>query len=470
VGVLAVGAFAFFQQMVHGDVVTGMRTVGAGGAVWGLYVVMDGVFLGVGIAVMACACCARFLRDRSMEAVARIAMPFAITCFLSAALCVLADQGRPVAALRSLALFARPQSPMFVTFTAVGAVCLFASLVHCVLARRPDLAEYAKRPSSWQRLQRLLATGYRGSLAERYRRQKVGFWMSLLMLPALLATLTALAIIFTVRPARPLLLTLLEVASFFLLSGAGGIGLLLGAAALVGRLAGREASLAPRGFSRLGHALLLTLSLSQLSIVAAEIAGLMSDEPAASRYARALLDDAYAPFFWSEVAVGFVAAALLWGNARRRSLTPGWVVSAGLLALVTVFLHHYLLLVAWQTHGLSLPYQPGIYAPTWIECAVVLGIVALGVLLLLPLVRLIPFAPLVFETEPIEGRVVDHRRFVVTMLWFLAGLVLAVAGLTLSARAGTQSFLDPILVGSPVVFIVGLAMLATTGAVYELLP
>jgi Ni/Fe-hydrogenase subunit HybB-like protein len=216
-----------------------MRTVGAGGAVWGLYVVMDGFFLGVGVAVMACACVARFSRDRNMEAVARIAMPVAIACFLGAALCVLADQGRPLAALRSLSLFARPQSPMFVTFSSVGAVCLFASLVHCVLARRADLAEYAKRPSAWQPLQRLLAAGYRGSAAERYRRQKVGFWMSLLMLPALLAPLTALAIIFVVRPARPLAMTARS-RRFLLLSGAGGIGILLGAAALVGRLAGRS--------------------------------------------------------------------------------------------------------------------------------------------------------------------------------------------------------------------------------------
>jgi len=238
---VAVGARAFVEQIVRGDVVTGMRTVGAGGAVWGLYVVMDGFFLGAGVAVMAGACLARFSRDRNMEAVARISMPVAIACFLGAGLCVLADQGRPLAALRALSLYARPQSSMFVTFSAVGAVCLFASLVHCVLSRRSDLAAYAKRPSAWQPLQRLLAAGYRDSAAERYRRQKTGFWMSLFMLPALLAPLTALAIIFVVRPARSLALTLIEVAAFLLLSGAAGLGLLLGAAGLValGRTPGR---------------------------------------------------------------------------------------------------------------------------------------------------------------------------------------------------------------------------------------
>jgi Ni/Fe-hydrogenase subunit HybB-like protein len=470
VALLVVGGFAFVQQMVRGDVVTGMRTVGAGGAVWGLYVVMDGFFLGLGVAVMACACLARFSRDRDMEAVARIAMPVAIACFLGAGLSVLADQGRPLAALRNLALFARPQSPMFVTFTAVGAVCLFASLVHCVLSRRADLAEYAKRPSAWQPLQRLLAAGYRGSAAERHRRRKVGFWMSLLMVPALLVPLAALAIIFVVRPARPLPLAVLEVAGFVLLSGAGGIGLLLAAAALVGRLAGREAGLSARGFARLGRALLLALSLSLPCIVAAEIACLGSDEPAVSAYARALISDAYGPLFWTMLVSLFVAATFLWRSARRGTLCPRLTVASGVLVQGAVFIHHYLLLVAWQTHGLALPYDPGAYAPTWIECAVVLGILALCLLLLLPSVRLIPFRPLVFDGKSAEGRAVDLRRTLVTGMWFLVGLAMATLGLALSARLGTESFQDPILVGSPVVFIAGLMVLATTGAVYELLP
>src|SRR5512140_501275 len=97
----ALGVYAYALQLRHGDVVTGMRGVGAGGAVWGLYVVMDGCFLGTGVALMAAACLARFSRDRAMEAAARIAMPSAIACFLGAGLSIMADQGRPLAALTS---------------------------------------------------------------------------------------------------------------------------------------------------------------------------------------------------------------------------------------------------------------------------------------------------------------------------------------------------------------------------------
>jgi Ni/Fe-hydrogenase subunit HybB-like protein len=469
-GLLVVGVFAFAEQLIHGDVVTGMRSVGAGGAVWGLYIVMDGYCLGAGVAVMAAACIARFSRDRNLEAVARIAMPVALTCFLGAGLCVMADQGRPLVALRSLALYARPQSPLFVTFTVVSAVCLFGSLVYCVLARRPDLAEYAKRPTFWQPLQRLLAAGYTGTEGQRYRRQKVGFWMSLFMLPAMLAPLTALAIVFTVRPARPLSLAFFEVVSFLILSFTGGLGLLICASAMVGWLAGREAGLHVHAFARLGRALLLATTISVLSVVVAEIACLESGEAAVMNCARSLLGDAYGYLYWGEVVLLFIAAGVLWYASYQRRLLPRTVMGVGVLLQIPVFLQHYLLLVAWQTHGLSLPYRPGVYWPTWIEFAVVLGIIALSILLLLPAIRLIPFTPLVISDRSVRRRGRDLLRTIMTGLWLVLGLAATAAGLSLSGRVGTESFQDPILYGSPMLFIGGLVVLVMTGAVYELLP
>jgi Ni/Fe-hydrogenase subunit HybB-like protein len=470
-GLVALGAFAFSRQLSQGDVVTGMRTLGAGGAVWGLYVVMDGFLLGTGVAVMAAACLARFSRDKNLEALARIAMPVAITCFVGAALAVMADQGRPFVSLVNLSSFARPQSPFFVTFTMVAAVCLYGSLLHWLLAGRPNLAAYAKIPSRWQRLRRLLAARYTGSLAQRYRRQKVGFWMSLLLLPALLATLTALAIIFTVRPGRPLGLTMLEVLAFFFQAAAGGLGALVGAAALVEYFAGPAAGLAAHDYRRLGRALLVTVSLSLLFLIATEWTGLLSKEPAAVNYAKALLaDSGYPPLFWSALGCLFLAATLLWHAAYRGMLERRAVVVAGILAQGGVLLHRYLQVVAWQTHGLSLPYSPGSYRPTWIEAAVGLGIVAVCLLLLLPAVRVIPFAPAEPASPPISRIAPDPRRAWVTGIWFGVGLAITAIGLAFSFRLGTDSFLDPVLPASPVIFVAGLAMLATTGAVYELLP
>jgi Ni/Fe-hydrogenase subunit HybB-like protein len=468
IAIAALGAYAYSLQLRHGDVVTGMRSVGAGGAVWGLYVVMDGFFLGIGVALMGTACVARFSRDPAMEAVARVAMPSSIACFLGAGLAVMADQGRPLAALRNLSLYARPQSPMFVTFTAVGAICLFASLLHCVLARRPDLAEYAKRPSAWQGLQRLFAAGYRGTPGQRYRRRKVGFWMSLLMLPALFAPATAVAILFVVRPSRSVEVVLLEAAAFLLTSLAAGIAMLLVAAALVEMLAGRDAGVGRRGYVRLGRWLLVTVSVSLLVIVAAEVESVTSQEPAVASYGQALLH-AYAGLFWGGLGCLFFAAGALWRTLRRWQGHVGAVLVASVATLVAVFLHHYWLLVAWQTHGLALPYAAGSYSPTGIEGFVALGIVAVCILCLLPAVRLIPFAPVAVDRRA-PKRVRDGRRTVLAALWFLLGLLVTAVGLIASARVGTEASMDPLVTGSPVIFIVGLVMLATTAALYELLP
>lgn len=447
-----------------------MRTIGSGGAVWGLYIVLDGVFLGSGVTVMACAALARFGRRRDGEAVARIAMPVAIVCFLAAGLSVMADQGRPLAALSNLARLCRPQSPIFTTFTTFGAIGILGSLVHCVLARRPDLAEYAKRPSFWRGLQRLLAAGYLGTPAQRYRREKASFWMSLFFLVTLMAPLVALAMMFVARAARPPLLIAMEVGSFLAFSIAGGLGLLAISAALVSRLAGTESGLGVSGFARLGRVFLAATSVAMLCALAAEIAGVESSEVAASAHARALLGEAYGYLFWSELGLLFIATLALGRAAWRRRLQGRATVFAAILVEIAVFLQRYLQLVAWQTHGLSLPYRPGVYVPTWIECAVGLGIVAFSILMLLPAVRLIPFRPLIFEPGPAPRVESARARGLITFAWIGIGVVLTVFGLALSARVGTEPYLDPILTGSPVVFIAGLVMLATAGAVYELLP
>lgn len=469
-GVLVVGLAAYARQLTVGEIATSMRTLGSGGVVWGLYIVMDGCCLGAGVALMACACLARFSNDRDLEAVARIAMPAALTCFLAATLTVMADQGRPLASLWHLATVARPQSPLFATSTAVGAICLFGSLVHCVLARRADLAIYARRASFWRPLQRLLSAGYHGSAAQRWRRQRVGFWMSLLMLPGLAVPLAALAIAFTVRPGRPLLVAVSEAIGFTLAAGAGGVAVLVVAAALVGRLAGPTAGLSPRGFARLGRGLMLVDVLAALSVVIAVAAGLSSRDPATVAWARSLLGAPYGGLLWAQLALFLLPAALLlWADFRRR-LQPGLVVTGGVGSAVAVFLHAYGALIPWQTHGLPLPYPPGAYWPSATEVAVLAGIVALSLLLLLPSVRLIPFAPVAHPQTRLPAPPSDPRRGLVTALWLGLGLGLTAVGLTLSLRVATDPFRDPVVLGSPALFVVGLMILVTTGAVYEVLP
>ncbi len=74
-----------------------------------------------------------------------MALPLGVAGLLASLGCVLADLGRPMAAMVNLPLFGRPRSPFFGTFTLVAGASLFATVVHLALASRPGWAERAQR-------------------------------------------------------------------------------------------------------------------------------------------------------------------------------------------------------------------------------------------------------------------------------------------------------------------------------------
>ena len=47
------GIYAYVQQRLHGDIVTNMRSVGDGGAAWGLYITFDIFFVGLAATAIA---------------------------------------------------------------------------------------------------------------------------------------------------------------------------------------------------------------------------------------------------------------------------------------------------------------------------------------------------------------------------------------------------------------------------------
>jgi Ni/Fe-hydrogenase subunit HybB-like protein len=294
--------------------------------------------------------------------------------------------------------------------------------------------------------------------------------MSLLLLALLVVPFAALAIIFTVRPGRPLLLVVEAAIAFTVSSAAGGLSLLILATAWVGRLAGRQAGVGVRGFARLGRGLLLLDALAVLAAVGGELAGLASGDAAAAATAEAIRGRAYGLLFFGELGLLFLAAAVLWLAAWRRRLGVRVVVVASALSVVAVCLERHVGLLAWQTHGLLLPYRPGAYSPSAIEIAVLLGILALSLLALRAAVRFAPFAPAAFDERPVAKPPGGRGRVLVIGILCFVGLALVAAGLLLCLRVGTEPYLDPVVPGSPVLYIVGLAVLLTAGAVYELLP
>src|SRR5690349_5610989 len=93
---LGFGLYAYSVQLEHGDIVTGLRNPGAGGAAWGFYIVFYVYFVGVSFAGITVASMARLFHIEALEPVTRLAELLTITALMVGALMVLADLGRPL--------------------------------------------------------------------------------------------------------------------------------------------------------------------------------------------------------------------------------------------------------------------------------------------------------------------------------------------------------------------------------------
>jgi molybdopterin-containing oxidoreductase family membrane subunit len=456
---VTVGAYAWVQQAIQGDLVMDLHTIGAGGVVWGLYVVGDGFFASAALAILALACVIRVLRLRDMESVTRMALPLGIAGLLAALGCVMADLGRPVAAMVDLPLVGRPRSPFFGTFTVVVGASLFATVVHLALASRPGWAERAHTAKRWWWLWRRLACGWKATASAKRRRERVNFWLSLALLPLLLGGLVILGIVFGVRAGRPAWQSGLAVVTFVVSGGAAGCSLLLLAAH-----PSRRASVL------LARVLAVFTGLTVLLVVLGEIFALRTPYLSVHRYARALLDGPWSSSFWAELILLFLAGIVSLTMAWRKKVPVILAAATALLVCAAVFFERFLGLVAWQTHGLGLPWPVGTYHPTPIEWSVLVGVAAAAVLVFLFLAKVCR-AETGDAHEPARpapaGR---HLRSLVTAACLILGLAAAVSGLALSAGFASAPFLDPILPGSPLVFLGGLFVMVLAAIAYELIP
>ncbi len=476
-GVVAFGIYGYLQQRLHGDIVTGMRTIGAGGAAWGLYITFDTVFVGLAFGGIGVAALARVLRIRPLRSVARLGVLLAVVSLVLAGLCVVADLGRPLHGLLNLPRFARPQSPFFGTFTLIVGAGLSASLVVLFLGGRPDAAICARSAPRFRWLYRIWASGFANTPAERTRRRIASFWLAMLIFPLMSIAYSTLGFVFGVQSGRPGWFSALQAPGFVVQAALSGVGLMLVMAGLLYRPR-RESSggIEFAAFPLLGHALWMLLLVCLYFIAVEELTARYAAFEVQAEVARATASGVYAGPFWTSLAAFLIAFALVFAQFLLRRISIPVLVLAGLLANVGAILRRYLIVVPSQTHGTLLPFPTGTYSPSWVELAVILGLCALGVLMFMVVARFFPLVPLTpigpahmarSHDQSILRRTLRRVCFAATLL---AGLALATIGLLRSARFDTLAYLDPTLPFSPVFFILGLVLAIGSAVVYEILP
>ncbi|MFQ5921785.1 MAG: NrfD/PsrC family molybdoenzyme membrane anchor subunit [Anaerolineales bacterium] len=343
---VAVGAYAYYQQLRLGEVVTGLRDIGTmGGAPWGLYVGFVVYFVGVSFAGITVAAMIRLFGLRHLRPVARMAEVLTVIALILGAFSIIADVGQPLRAVVNLLRYARPGSPFFGTFTLVISGYLFGSLVYLYLDGRRDAALLARQPGRLQGFYRLWAAGYRGTPSEREHHSRASFWLAVAILPLLITAHSTLGFVFGLQVGRPGWFSGLQAPGFVALAGVSGVGLLIIIAAIVRRALGVQDQLGKDIFRWLGG-LLLVLTLAYLYFMSVD---LLTSTYAAHhheiRITAALLRGEYAWLYWGVVAALFASVSVLaiqyipaLEGLRLPAAWPRYVLVVGVTLLVVALL------------------------------------------------------------------------------------------------------------------------------------
>lgn len=398
--VFVIGAIAYSQQFIEGEEVTGLGDVGTrGGAPWGLYVVFVIYFIGVSTGLMLIGVLAELLKIERLRSTTRLAEGLAIISLILGALSVLSDLGQPLRGILHFFKYAHPMSPFFGTFTLVVAGALFASLVYLFLTIRPDAAILAKRKTGMATFYRWWASGYRDTPAERERRERSSIWLAFGILPLRILAYSTLGFVFGLQVGRPGWQSALQAPGFIILAIVSGAALLIVVAAAARRLPGAREQLSIPMFSWLSNLMTILLMVYLYFLLAELLTTGYTSTEAGWRVTRSLLVGSYAWLNWISVSMVVVATGLGgWQMIRRRYSLP-FMVTAGILVTITAVLQRYLIVVPSLTTGALLPYEEGSYAPTFIEYGVIIGLIALGTLMFLVFLKLVPIVELKQESE-----------------------------------------------------------------------
>lgn len=356
---VALGVGAWIYQLTQGLVATGMRDVVS----WGLYILSFAFFVGLSAGGLIVASAAEVFGVTSLKPLARIGVLTAAACVAIAALTIIPDLGRPDR-VYNLVLHPQWRSPLVWDVLIITAYFIFAVVDLGVMTARGQ------------------------STARRARRLRLLAFVGLPM-AVLLHAITAW--IFGLQISRPLWNTALMAPLFVvsaLLSGTALLTLVVLAAHRFDRF---ELTQATR--NTLATLMAAALAIDLFLVGSDYLTILWGNVPRdRSALATILPGGGWQWVFWLEWVVGgLVPFCLLVAPRARRS--SGALAAASVLVMVGVYAFRIELVVGGMLKPLlQLPpgisigtYNPagasfqygGIYHPTWVEYAILLGLIAL---------------------------------------------------------------------------------------------
>lgn len=396
--VIAWGIYAYSRQLQDGLIVTGMRDRIS----WGLYITTFVFFIGISHAGTLISAILRVSQAPWRTPITRMAEFITVVALICGALFVIIDLGRPDRVL-NVVIYGRWQSPIIWDVLAITTY-LTASIAYLFLPMIPDLALFrdrlAGRVAAWRTwLYDLLSVRWQGTGAQWRSMAAAITTAMILIIPIAVSVHTVVSWIFAMTLREPWNSTIFGA---FFVAGAifSGIATLIIVMAILRKVYHLEEYITKKHFVYLGYLLATFTLIMMYGNVSEYLTTGYKMEGETEFHFRQLFLGQFAGFYWFYFVGGLVVPGLLVLLPWTRNI---WgVVLAAVLVDVAMWVERYFIVVAGFRVPL-MPYEPSVYAPTWVEVSVVAAGFALFALLISLFVKVFPIIAVWEVAEDREG-------------------------------------------------------------------
>ena len=383
--------YAYITQFQKGLGVTGLNRP----TFWGVYITNFVFFIGISHAGTLISAILRIAQAEWRRAITRSAEVITVLVLFFGVGNILIDLGRPDR-LFNMLLYGRFQSPLLWDFVSISTY-LTASTIYLYLPLIPDIAILRDTSGKRKWLYSVLALGWKGTEKQQQILEKSIAIMAILVIPIAISVHTVVSFVFamTIQP-------MWHSAIFgpYFVAGAifSGIAALIIAMAIIRKVYKLDNYLKDIHFNNLSILLLVMSCLWFYFTFCEYITVFYGSEPVHLDVLYSKFTGEYAPYFWTMVATCFVIPFSILSNRNTRTITGS--VIASISVTIGMWLERFTIVVPTLVNP-RLPYERGIYSPTWVEAAITAGSLALFILLYVIFTK---FFPIVSIWEIKEGR------------------------------------------------------------------
>ncbi len=289
------------------------------------------------------------------------------------------------------------QSPLMWDLVAIFTYLIGSSL-YLYLALIPDMAMARDHTDSWRyKLYRVLALGWRGTEAEWHKLHRALGIFSIAIIPIFLSVHSIVSWDFAVT-IQPRWHSTIFAPYFVIGAVYSGLSALASILVVVRRGMRLQEFLRAEHFDSLGKLVMVAGMAWVYFWFAGFIVEWYGNEPVVRELIREEVIGHLAPFFYLQMSANLIPIVLL--VFKRVRTTPVLLLAATLLVNVGMFTERALIVIGSLQRN-DLPFNWGIYRPTWVEVSIVAMTFAGFALLYTLFSRIIPFVP-VWEIK--EGR------------------------------------------------------------------